>query len=805
MPDTASAKVFPGNVDSTSLVKNQLNNTVDARYVRFVVQSWHEYIAMRVEILGCNTNPSASVSLSACPQPLGMASGAIPDYSITASSAAGPGFAPYFGRLNGNTGGGGWAAGVNVIGEWLQVFLGNFDATYPATNPLYNPVDARYVRFVVQSWHDHIAMRVEILGCNTNPSAAVSLSTCPQPLGMESGAIPDYSITASSAAGPGFAPYFGRLNGNTGGGGWAARVNVIGEWLQVFLGNFDANYPATNPLYNPVDARYVRFVVQSWYRHIAMRVEILGYDTTGFPGVCVDPPTQANTTGSVCDCPYLPGENCTYPCSPGYHVISGDVITRTCTTDGSWTEPDVFCESCGNPLGMESGAITDGSITASSFLRAGYEPYRGRLDGVVGGGAWVAKYPVIGQWLQVFPGNVDRSHPVTNQLDNAVDARYFRFLPQSWHNHIAMRVELFGYNTNAVLPSCPRLLGMESGTILDDSITASSTLGDIFKSYYGRLNGVAGAGAWLAKYTTVGQWLQVFPGNFDRTYPVINLLDNPVDARSVRFVVQSWHNHIAMRVEIVGCNTIAAPFPSCPHLLGMESGAIPDGSITASSFHSAGYEPYNGRLNGIDGEGAWVARHDTIGEWLQVNLGEKKPIMGTIIQGRHSENQWVTSYKLQYSTYGTSWVTYASNNGSDMVFPGNADRSLPVTNLLNNPVDARYVRFVPQTWHGHIAMRLEIVGCNTTFCLTTKHVENGALNWDLPKITSSPFIFEVKVNSSGSGSVLIFLYPWDDDTTENQEAFRVELTSGQSLIVRTTKDGARDTVASYHSTGNVVC
>jgi len=68
------------------------------------------------------------------------------------------------------------------------------------------------------------------------------------------------------------------------------------------------------------------------------------FSSDGFPGVCFDPPTQANTTGPVCDCPYLLGENCIYPCSPGYHAISGDAIKRTCRTDGSWTEPDMFCQ-----------------------------------------------------------------------------------------------------------------------------------------------------------------------------------------------------------------------------------------------------------------------------------------------------------------------------------------------------------------------------------------------------------------------------------------------------------------------------
>jgi len=48
----------------------------------------------------------------------------------------------------------------------LQVFTGNTNALSPVTNLLDNPINARYVLFVVQSWHTHISMRVEVLGCN---------------------------------------------------------------------------------------------------------------------------------------------------------------------------------------------------------------------------------------------------------------------------------------------------------------------------------------------------------------------------------------------------------------------------------------------------------------------------------------------------------------------------------------------------------------------------------------------------------------------------------------------------------------
>ncbi|XP_066294611.1 retinoschisin-like [Branchiostoma lanceolatum] len=98
-----------------------------------------------------------------------------------------------------------------------------------------------------------------------------------------------------------------------------------------------------------------------------------------------------------------------------------------------------------------------------------------------------------------------------------------------------------------------------------------------------------------------------------------------------------------MRAEIVGC------YATCSDPLGMESGAIPDGSITASSFYSVGTEPYIGRLNSLRGFGTWLSKYRTIGEWLQVDLGELKRVMGTIIQSRATYASWVTSFKLQYN------------------------------------------------------------------------------------------------------------------------------------------------------------
>ncbi|XP_035682743.1 uncharacterized protein LOC118420142 [Branchiostoma floridae] len=59
-----------------------------------------------------------------------------------------------------------------------------------------------------------------------------------------------------------------------------------------------------------------------------------------------------------------------------------------------------LCAGCRNHLGMESGAIPDWNITASSEWKRG-RASDGRLNGVNGYGAWVAAINIVGQWLQV--------------------------------------------------------------------------------------------------------------------------------------------------------------------------------------------------------------------------------------------------------------------------------------------------------------------------------------------------------------------------------------------------------------------
>ena len=77
-------------------------------------------------------------------------------------------------------------------------------------------------------------------------------------------------------------------------------------------------------------------------------------------------------------------------------------------------------------------------------------------------------------------------------------------------------------------------------------------------------------------------------------------------------------------------------------------------------------------------------------------------VNGVVTQGRNEYAQWVTSYKLSYSTDGTSFTELSQ------VFTGNDDQHSRKANSLE-PVQARYVRFYPQTWNKHMSMRGGII------------------------------------------------------------------------------------------------
>nr|XP_058960030.1 uncharacterized protein LOC131786985 isoform X4 [Pocillopora verrucosa] len=686
-PGQSAAKIFHGNTDSNTIVTHELLPPIQALYIRLRPTAWFNHISMRMEIYGC----------PACTKPLGMESGAILDAQITASSEFDGNHAATQGRLNflavpGKAGS--WSARTNDANQWIQVklpgytkitqfatqgrnafnqwvtkykleysedgvtfhyyhepgqsaakiFHGNTDSNTIVTHELLPPIQALYIRLRPTAWFNHISMRMEIYGC----------PACAKPLGMESGAILDAQITASSEFDGNHAATQGRLNflavpGKA--GSWSARTNDVNQWIQVklpvytritrfatqgrnafnqwvtkykleysedgvtfdyyhepgqsaakiFHGNTDSNTIVTHELLPPIQALYIRLRPTAWFNHISMRMEIYG------------------------------------------------------------------CPACTKPLGMESGAILDAQITASSEFNGNHAATQGRLNflAVPGkAGSWSARTNDVNQWIQVKLPGYTKITQFATQGRNAFNQWVTKY-----------KIE---YS--------------------EDGVT--------FHYYHEPGQSVA----------------KIFHGNTDSNTIVTHELLPPIQALYIRLRPTAWFNHISMRMEIYGC-------PTCAKSLGMENGAILDAQITASSEFDGNHAATQGRLNflAVPGKaGSWSSRTNDVNQWIQVKLPRYTKITRFATQGRNAFNQWVTQYKLEYSEDGVTFHYYHEPGQSvAKIFHGNTDSNTIVTHDLLPPIQALYIRLRPTAWFNHISMRMEIYGCPA--CAKPLGMESGAI------------------------------------------------------------------------------
>ncbi|XP_017272724.1 inactive carboxypeptidase-like protein X2 isoform X2 [Kryptolebias marmoratus] len=156
----------------------------------------------------------------------------------------------------------------------------------------------------------------------------------------------------------------------------------------------------------------------------------------------------------------------------------------------------------------------------------------------------------------------------------------------------------------------------------------------------------------------------------------------------------------------------------CPPL-GMESHKLEPDQLSASSMSNYRFAPQRARLNmqGSDDEdsmrgGAWCANSEDRIHWFEIDARRETEFTGVVTQGRDSlkESDFVTSYFLAFSNDSREWTTI-HDGYADWLFFGNSDKEAPVMNRLAEPVVARYIRIIPQSWNGSLCMRLEVLGC----------------------------------------------------------------------------------------------
>ncbi|XP_022086867.1 neurexin-4-like [Acanthaster planci] len=157
--------------------------------------------------------------------------------------------------------------------------------------------------------------------------------------------------------------------------------------------------------------------------------------------------------------------------------------------------------------------------------------------------------------------------------------------------------------------------------------------------------------------------------------------------------------------------SVCAAQTGCQLPLGMESGAILDGQISATTWLNILQGPRYARLHKRDGGGGWTASTQDLSQYLTIDLGSVATVTAVATQGRFGTNDYVTEYKLMYSADGSKWTTYSDNDLAEKLFPGNTNGNLAHKNVLPNSIEARYVRFNPMQFIGALSMRVEVYGC----------------------------------------------------------------------------------------------
>lgn len=86
----------------------------------------------------------------------------------------------------------------------------------------------------------------------------------------------------------------------------------------------------------------------------------------------------------------------------------------------------------------------------------------------------------------------------------------------------------------------------------------------------------------------------------------------------------------------------------------MESGDIPDESITASSQLDSNHHPFFGRVHGLK---AWCSAVGDDDPYIEIKLHEEHSITALSTQGSSADGIWSSKYRIEYHT-GGKWTQY---------------------------------------------------------------------------------------------------------------------------------------------------
>ncbi|CAM4588869.1 unnamed protein product [Leuciscus chuanchicus] len=310
---------------------------------------------------------------------------------------------------------------------------------------------------------------------------------------------------------------------------------------------------------------------------------------------------------------------------------------------------------------------------------------------------------------------------------------------------------------------CMSPLGMESGEITEDMITASSQYNPSWSPLRSRLH--YPDNGWTPSEDSAREWIQVDLGFLryvtaigtqgaisketkksyyvktykitvssngedwitikDKTKPMVfNGNKNPTDeervmlpkptlTRYLRIRPMTWEQGICMRFEVYGCKISDS---QCSSMLGMVSGQISDSQISVWPSAERGWLPEQARL--LTGRTGWVVAHPqgpVKNQSLEIDLGAQRMVTGLILQGGkyRDVNIFIKRFRVTYSMTGTDWSYIQEENSNRMkVFMGNQNHDTPEVRTFD-PVLMRFLRVYPERGSPEgLGLRLEVLGCD---------------------------------------------------------------------------------------------
>ncbi|KAK2554621.1 EGF-like repeat and discoidin I-like domain-containing protein 3, partial [Acropora cervicornis] len=524
-------------------------------------------------------------------------------------------------------------------------------------------------------------IQVDLEALATLKGVATQGPLCNRPMGVQNGKLPNNRMTASSQWDKYHAAFRGRLFLKRSGryiGAWRPRTNNRYQFLQQFQGNYDMLSVQTHSFTPALYTRYVRINPRGWRSRIALRMELYG---------------------------------------------------------GAWII------SCFQPLGLQNGRLPNSKITASSELNNNLAAWLGRLGRQkqgAKGGAWCAQLNNHYQWIKfdfsrpmkitkiATQGRQDYNYWVSKFLvTSSLDGVHWQTYRVKSNDVKFQLCLLFTYPYRFTMP-----LGMQDRRILPSRLRASSSYNYNHGPDRGRLNQFAAhsrTGGWMAKHRNRNQWYQIDLGHMCTVKGIatqgrrgahywVKTYQLSYSRLGARFKTFVSFGRVKVNESYISCwSCFYQPtenFWDSP--VGLQSGAIKNSQITASSEANTNLAAWLARLHNVPKggrKGAWCSRYNNYNQWIQVDFRKAMVLTGIAIQGRQDYSQWMTAFYVRYSMDGV-YFSEIKNwwNAHVKTFTGNQDRDSVQTRPFDPPIYARYVRIIPRGWKSHICMRFELYG-----------------------------------------------------------------------------------------------